>query len=222
MPGWECAAIYEPARQVGGDFYDFFNLPGNPPRQGIVIADVATKGVPAALFMALSRTMIRTTALGGRCPAAALARANELIRQDSRSDLFVSAFYGILDPDTGRLVYANAGHTRPLWLQAATGQVSELEGRGIVLGILPGIGSEEREVQIAPGDLLVLYTDGVTEAADADDRLFGVKRLREIVTSFRSAAAQEVLIAILDAVRSYADRAPAADDLTLVVLKRGA
>jgi sigma-B regulation protein RsbU (phosphoserine phosphatase) len=222
VPGWECAAIYEPARQVGGDFYDFFNLPGKPPRQGIVIADVATKGVPAALFMALSRTMIRTTALSGRSPAAALARANDLIRQDSRSDLFVSAFYGILDPDTGRLVYANAGHTRPLWLQAATGQVSELEGRGIVLGILPAIGIEEREVQIAPGDLLILYTDGVTEAADADDRLFGVQRLREIVTSFRSAAAQEVLVAILDAVRSYAGRAPAADDLTLVVIKRGA
>jgi sigma-B regulation protein RsbU (phosphoserine phosphatase) len=240
-PGWESAAIYQPARQVGGDFYDFIDLQvdtryphpvgdsgipepgpdsGQPRRLGVVIADVTDKGVPAALFMALSRTMVRTTALSGRRPAAALARANDLIRKDSRSDLFVSTFYGILEPDTGRLVYANAGHTPPLWLQKATGRVFELEGRGIVLGILPGARGEEHEIVLAPGDLLVLYTDGVTEATDSQGRMFGEERLHDMVAGLGSATAQEVIAAILDAVRSFAGGAPQADDLTLVVLRR--
>ena len=141
-PGWEFAASYSAARIVGGDFYDFCELADKPPRLGLVIADVAGKGVPAALFMALSRTIIRTTAFSGRSPASALMRANQLILKDSQAEMFLTAVYAVLELDTGRLIYANAGHNRPLWRHAADGTVTELDQRGIVLGafeeIVPG------------------------------------------------------------------------------------
>ena len=142
VPGWEFAASYSAARIVGGDFYDFCELADKPPRLGLVIADVAGKGVPAALFMALSRTIIRTTAFSGRSPASALMRANQLILKDSQAEMFLTAVYAVLELDTGRLIYANAGHNRPLWRHAADGTVTELDQRGIVLGafeeIVPG------------------------------------------------------------------------------------
>jgi len=135
-PGWQFAAAYRPARQVGGDFYDCFDLPGDPRRLGIVIADVADKGVPATLFMALSRSVIRATAIDGRGPAATLTRANRLILTDSQASLFVTAFYVVLDIRNGRLTYANAGHNRTLWLHAGTGEVEDLYARGIALSVL--------------------------------------------------------------------------------------
>ena len=134
---------------VGGDFYDFFELPGEPGQLGMVIADVTDKGVPAALFMALSRTLIRTTALSGRSPGAALSRANQLILRDSQTNTFVSTFYAALDTHGGKLAYANAGHNPPLWLQVATGELRELAARGIVLGLFYDIDLEEREISVA-------------------------------------------------------------------------
>jgi sigma-B regulation protein RsbU (phosphoserine phosphatase) len=220
VPGWDYAVVYQPARQVGGDFYDFFELSREPGRLGLVIADVADKGVPAALFMALSRTMIRTTALSGRTPSAALIRANELILKDSRADLFLTAFYGVLDSHSGRLVYANAGHNRPLCLRAATGEFQELAARGTILGMLEEVELEERELEVAPGDLLLFYTDGVTEAMDAEGRAFGEERLREAAGADPTAGAQQVLDRVLDAVRAFTGDAPQSDDLTLFVVKR--
>jgi serine phosphatase RsbU (regulator of sigma subunit) len=228
IPGWECAAVYLPARQVGGDLYDFFGLRGEPSgpddgagrRLGMVVGDVAGKGVPAALFMALSRTMIRTSALAGRNPAAALIRANDLIRNDSHSDLFVTAVYGVLEPEAGRLVYANAGHQRPLWFQAASGQVKELAAAGIALGVLSHVDIEEREVVLAPGDLLLYYTDGITEAMDAGGRQFGLRRLEEVFRTSAAAGAQGVLDRIVEAVADFRENEPQSDDLTLVVLQR--
>jgi sigma-B regulation protein RsbU (phosphoserine phosphatase) len=221
VPGWDVAAYYQAARLVGGDFYDFFELPGGPGRLGIVIADVADKGVPAALFMALSRTMIRTTALSGRSPAAALTRANELMLKDSQADLFVSAFYATLDVPSGGLTYANAGHNRPLWLQIARGEFQELAARGIVLGIFENIELEEREIEVTPGDFLIFYTDGVTEAMNAEDELFGEERLRAAVAAAApEASAQQVLEAVVDAVNAFTGDTPQSDDLTLFVVQR--
>jgi serine phosphatase RsbU (regulator of sigma subunit) len=219
VPGWEFAAFYQAARLVGGDFYGFFELPGEPGRLGLLIADVMGKGVPAALFMAVSRTVIRTTALDGHSPAATLMQANELILEDSHAELFLTAFYGVLDTRTGRLVYANAGHNRPLWLHAATGEFEELAARGIVLGALPEIELEECEIEMTPGDLLLLYTDGVSEAMDADHQLFGIERLRAAVTAKAHASTQEILEAIVAAIQAFTADAPQSDDMTLVAIR---
>ncbi len=220
VPGWEFAALSEAARLVGGDFYDFFELPGSPGQLGIVIADVADKGVPAALFMALSRTTIRATALSGRSPASTLQRANTLILNDSRSDLFLTAFYATLDTRTGQLKYASAGHNHPYWFRIDRGTSEELSARGIILGALEDIALEEREFEIAPGDLLILYTDGVTEAQDARGQLFGNGRLRAIISANRHAGAERILEAIVDAIRAFVGDTPQSDDFTLVIVKR--
>ena len=218
VPGWEFAAFYQPARQVGGDFYDFFALPGQ--RLGLVIADVADKGVPAALMMAVSRTIVRATAASGRRPAAALKLANTLMFKDSWSDLFVTAFYALLEPQTGRLAYANAGHNRPLWVQPSTGQVHELAAHGIALGVLKAIKLEECEIGVAPGDTVVFYTDGVTEARNGKGELFWEERLRATLEAHAEDSAQKIQNAILAAVEEFTDGAPLADDLTLFVIKR--
>jgi serine phosphatase RsbU (regulator of sigma subunit) len=220
VPGWEFATFYQPARLVGGDFYDFFELPGGPDRLGMVVADVAGKGVPAALFMALSCTTIRSAALEGRSPSAALMRANDLILSDSRSDLFLTVFYAMLDTRTGRLAFTNAGHNRPLWLQASTNEVQELVVPGIILGMLEGIELEERQIDMARGDVLVFYTDGVTEAMNAYRQLFGQERLQAAVTANAQASAQQILEAVVDAVKAFTGDISPSDDLTLFVVRR--
>jgi sigma-B regulation protein RsbU (phosphoserine phosphatase) len=220
VPGWHFAAFYRPARQIGGDFYDFFDLPGKASEWGMIIADVADKGVPSALYMALCRTVIRTIALTGRSPASALMRANNLILQDSQSDLFLSTLYAKLDTDTGRLIYCNAGHNPALWFRASQGEFEELTTRGLILGAFENIELEEKRVDIAPGDLLVFYTDGVTEAIDPGVREFGVGRLRDVVVANATASAQQVLQHIVSTVDAFAQDAPPFDDLTLMVVKR--
>jgi sigma-B regulation protein RsbU (phosphoserine phosphatase) len=220
IDGWDFAAFYRPARQIGGDFYDFFDLPGKANEWGIIIADVADKGVPSALYMALCRTVIRTVALTGRSPASALNRSSTLILQDSQSDLFLSALYAKLYSDTGRLIYCNAGHNPALWWRAARGEFEELTTRGIILGAFKDIQLEEQRVDVAPGDVLVFYTDGVTEAIDPAEHEFGLQRTREVVASIADASAQQILDAIVNAVDAFAQGAPHFDDLTLVVVKR--
>jgi sigma-B regulation protein RsbU (phosphoserine phosphatase) len=218
--GWECAATYRPALKVSGDFYDFFELPDDPGRWGLVIADVSDKGVPAALFMAMCRTTLRSTALSGRLPAQALARANQLILKDSRAELFLTAFYASLEPATGEFSYAVAGHNRPLLLRDAAGDLVELEAKGAVLGMFEDVELEGREMQIEPGDLLVLYTDGVTEAMDEDLNPFGEARLREVVKGLRGRGAQEALSTVVDQVEDFTRGTPQSDDLTMVILRR--
>lgn len=219
--GWAFAAAYQAARTVGGDFYDFCDLPGPPARLGILVADVADKGVPAALFMALSRTIIRTTALSGRGPAAVLTRANELILRDSRADIFLSAIYAVLELDSGRVIYANGGHDRPLWYHAAGGAVTELAGRGIVLGTFEDIRLEEQRVDLAPGDLLVFYTDGVTDALNADGEMFGEARLKAVIAAHAGGSADEMIDALSGALAAFVLDTEPADDVTCVVVKRG-
>ncbi len=218
--GWEFCASYNAARIVGGDFYDFCELSRKPPRLGLVIADVAGKGVPAALFMALSRTIIRTTAFSGRSPASALMRANQLILKDSQAEMFLTAVYAVLELDTGRLIYANGGHTRPLWRHVADGTVTELDQHGIVLGAFEEISLEEQRLDLAPGDALILYTDGVTEALNDEGEMFGDERLREVITATQGASADETIDAICGALAAFTGGAEPADDVTVVVVRR--
>lgn len=220
VAGWQFAAVYEAARIVGGDFYDFYELPGKPSRLGVVVADVADKGVPAALFMALSRTIMRTTALSGRGPGSALLRANELILKDSQSDLFLSAVYAAIEVDTGRMIYVNAGHNRPLWYRVATGTVHELAARGVVLGVLEEIKLEEQRVDLAPGDVLVFYTDGLTEALSAAGEEFGKERLMAVVAAHAAGSATDIQAAIMAAYTAFTGGAEVVDDVTCVVVKR--
>lgn len=220
VSGWGFTSCYCPARSVGGDFYDFFDLPGKPDRLGLVIADVADKGIPAALFMAFSRTVIRTKGMSGVSPATVMGRSNRLIFKDSRAGLFVSAFYGILEPKSGRFTYTNGGHNRPLWLHADTGKIDELAIGGMVLGVFEQIKLEEGRIEVQPGDSLIFYTDGVTEAMDETDQLFGEARLRAVVAAQSGADAETMMQAIIKAVNSFIGVRPLIDDFTICVVQR--
>ena len=218
VPGWELAVFYRAARQVGGDFYDFIPLKSG--KWGIVIADVADKGVPAALFMVLSRTNLRAAAFGREQPVETLLRVNELLLADSRSDLFVTCWYGVLDPLTGELCYANGGHNPPLLIRA-DGLSEELTGRGIALGVLESdlISIEERRTVIHPQDVLVAYTDGITEALRSDGTEFGVVGLQSTAAGMRHRPAADVMKRVVQAVDTFTAGEPQFDDLTLVILK---
>jgi sigma-B regulation protein RsbU (phosphoserine phosphatase) len=185
----------------------------------LVIADVADKGVPAALFMALSRTLMRAVAFTGRAPADALSRVNELILADARSDLFVTVFYGAWNPASGELVYANAGHNPPL-LARADGTLVELQSRGIALGVVDHIAPESGTVHLEPGDVLLLYTDGIVDALNHEDQPFGLQRVRQVLLETRSMTANSVVNRMMSAVCDYAGDEPPFDDQTVVVLKR--
>ena len=185
-----------------------------------MIADVSDKGVPAAMFMMLSRSLVRAAALDGSSPSVALARANRWIARDSESAMFVTLFYGVLQPETGLLRYGCAGHNPPLLFRAVGGPPAELTTVGIALGVLEQATLGEGEVVIDPGDVLVCYTDGVTEAVNRTDEPFGIARLIEVVAAQRRHAAGEVLQAITDALLAFTEGGPPFDDVTLVIIKR--
>jgi sigma-B regulation protein RsbU (phosphoserine phosphatase) len=222
-PGWEVSAVWRAARQVGGDFYDFFEVQPDQDgtRWGLVIADVADKGVPAALFMALSRTLLRTVAIGRAEPADTLRRVNELILSDARSEQFVTVAYGVLEPATGRYCYAIAGHNPPVWVRA-DGTAGPVPGRGIALGVLEQVAYREQEIVIAPGDALLLYTDGLTEAIDARQSEFGLPGVLAVARAHHAGSAQELLQALTAAVDAHVGEAEVLDDMTIVVIKRTA
>lgn len=220
MPGYEFAAGYRAAHEVGGDLYDFIVQPGRPNQLHIVIADVTGKGVPAALYMAVSRTLMHTYALDGNHPAQALQRINQFIREDEASPLFLSAFYAVLDTDIHCLTYASAGHNPPLWLQQSTGVLERLESRGILLGTFDAFIPEEKLCFLQPGDFVVFFTDGITEARNPRDEFFDDERLEAIVKSHNWESAEELLSAIIAAVDDFSEGEPQADDFTLIVMRR--
>ena len=174
--GWNVDAHYRPAREVGGDFYDFIDLPGG--ELGVVVGDVTDKGVPAALVMASTRSVLRSSAQRLVEPGEVLARVNELISQDMPPNMFVTCLYGILEPATGRFRFANAGHNLPC-VQTDEGAV-EVRATGMPLGLLPGMTYEENEVLVGPGRTLLLYSDALPEAHAPDGRMFGFPRLVEV------------------------------------------
>jgi len=218
--GWEISVHYKAANEVGGDFYDFIDLEDQQNRFGTVIADVSGKGTPAALFMVLCRTIIRTSALAGDNPSTVLARANDLILQDNESDLFVTAFYAILDAQSGELVFSNAGHNYPLWLNMATGEFKKLIARGTVLGFFEDIKPKENRVQLNHGDVLVFYTDGVTEARNPERDLYGEDRLIKSIPVDPEYNAKQILAKIVKAKEDYIRNAPLSDDCTIIVVRR--
>lgn len=220
IPGYELAAGYRAARQVGGDLYDFIMPPIAPGTVHIVVADVTGKGVPAALYMAVSRTLFHTHALENPTPSEALDRVNRFIRQDETSPLFLSAFYAVLDLDSACLTYANAGHNPPLWIHNQTGEVSELTARGIVLGAFDGYLPEEVMCVLEPGDFVVFFTDGITEARNLGGDFMDDEGLVEFVRSRRWDHAEELVAAIITAVDDFSAGTAQADDFTVVVLRR--
>lgn len=218
LPGWSIEVAWQAARQVGGDFYDFISLPDG--RLGIVIADVSDKGVPAALFMTLSRSLVRASAVSHVSPAEALERANRLLLEDTASEMFVSVFYGIIDPSTGELRYASAGHNPPLLCRGKEGPSEQLEAPGIILGIIEDVHLEERSVQMEAGDTLILYTDGVTEAINAEEEQFGEERLRTFTCAGRTQDLATLRRSLLAAVEEFCQGQPPFDDITLVLVRR--
>lgn len=220
LPGYAFAAGYRAAHEVGGDLYDFIVQPDNRAKVHLVIADVTGKGVPAALYMAVSRTLLHTYALDGSSPSEALRRVNDFIQQDAASPLLLSAFYGVLDADSSRLAYASAGHNPPLWLHAATGELEALESRGLLLGAFREFIGDEHSIVLAPGDFVVFFTDGITEARNAQGEFFEDEGLEAIVRSRPWVDAQELLTAIVMGVDAFAAGAAQADDFTVVVLQR--
>jgi len=216
VPGWDVAAFYRAARQVGGDFYDFFQVDEH--RWALVVADVADKGVPAALFMALCRTLLRAVGSNRRTPVETLIRVNEILLRDTRSELFVTIWYGMWDTETGKVAFTSAGHNPPLVIRA-DGSAELLHARGIALGVVPKIKLEEQEIALKPGDLLVAYTDGVTEALRSDFTEFSVVGLQSTVASLRHKPAHDVAQGVLRAIDSFVAGEPPFDDMTMIVLK---
>lgn len=226
LAGWDVAAAWRSARAVGGDFYDFWHIGArdaaalvSAPQFGFVIADVSDKGVPAALFMALSRSLMRAAALDGSSTATALERANRWIARDSQSGMFVTLFYGLLDPANGVLRFSNGGHNPPL-LFRENGHVETLGRGGIALGVIEEAPYRESQLTLAPGEVLVCYTDGVTEAINNAEEEYGVARLTDVVHRFRVRPADVLVQAILSDLAAHTGERPAFDDVTLVVLKR--
>lgn len=219
VPGWKIAARLIPARETSGDFYDLIPLSNG--LLGIVIADVADKGTAAALYMALSRTLIRTYALQYlRRPDYVLKAANRRILMDTDTDHFVTIFYGVLDPVGEILTYANAGHNPPYLLNAHNHGVTRcLLRTGMPLGIFEGPTWEQKEVQITAEDLLILYTDGVTDAENESGNFYGTERLLKSIERHRTLPADELHARLLDEVQEFSGKAPQFDDITLMVLK---
>ena len=222
VEGWGIAASLTPARQTAGDFYDFILLGDG--KLGILVADVADKGTGAALYMALSRTLIRTYAMDFPAqPAEALRLANERILADTRANQFVTVFYGVLDLNSGEMIYCNAGHNPAFILSAADPDAHTAYIRtGAPLGIFGDLQWEQGCAQVAAGDALLLYTDGVVEAQNMAEEFYEYDRLLAIGKTNLSKSAQELHTAILSDVKTFVGDAPQFDDITLMVLKREA
>lgn len=244
IEGAEIAAVMRPAREVGGDFYDVIPLSGG--LLGIIIADVSGKGVSAALYMALGRTLLRSHSLNiarpryltgamdsahirqlmRTVPNSALSAldsvriANEyLTEHHSEQAMFLTLFYAVYDPRSRILVYVNAGHNSPFLYNTSTGEQDWLAPTDLIVGVLPDVSYEPQWRQLNPGDVLTLYTDGVTEAFDASREMFGEERLVQAVRDHQAASAQELVEAIKAEIDTFVAGAPQSDDLTLLVMR---
>jgi sigma-B regulation protein RsbU (phosphoserine phosphatase) len=217
VPGFDIAALNSPALEVGGDFYDF--IPVALDKWGLVIADVSGKGVPAALFMALSRTLIRANAVDNPTVSQAILKANKMIAEQDRANMFVTLFYGVLDTGKKTITYVNAGHNPPLVLSKKGGDIVMLAAKGIALGIMSDITLEEKEVPLREGDVVILFTDGVTESINRKQEQFGQERLIKLIEENRTLSAREIVNKIEQKVAAFSEGQSQFDDLTLVAVK---
>lgn len=214
----DIAALMNAAKDVGGDFYDFFRI--DDQRIGFVVADVSGKGVPAAIFMAVSRTLIRATGVRGVSPAECISYSNELLAQESANSMFVTAFYGIYNLTTGQVTYTNAGHNPP-YLMKADGTILQLPfSSDLVVGAIDDFKYSEETLQLEHGDTLLLYTDGVTEAINSGDEEFGEQRLQAVLAQLTSNSSQDIIERIKACVSDFAGEAEQSDDITLLAIKR--
>jgi serine phosphatase RsbU (regulator of sigma subunit)/anti-sigma regulatory factor (Ser/Thr protein kinase) len=215
LPGWQIAAYYRPAREVGGDFYDVIPLPDG--RVAFVVGDVTDKGVPAALVMSATRSVLRASAQRLIEPGLVLERVNEHLCPDMPEKMFVTCLYGVLDPSSGHLRFANAGHDLP-YVKTAEGVV-ELRARGMPLGLMPGMPYEEKEATLAPGDSVLLHSDGVVEAHDPDRDMFGFPRLKAVMAE--TPGGQELIDRVLSDLEAFTGSdTDQEDDITMVTLQR--
>ncbi|MFO7698418.1 MAG: SpoIIE family protein phosphatase [Anaerolineae bacterium] len=216
-PGWEIAVDWRAARGVGGDYYDFIEFGDGS--LGVSIADVSDKGIAAALYMAMSRSVLRAASLDAHSPAETLQRANQVLMQESRSGMFVSLVYATIQMDTGSVRYVRAGHNIPLHMHV-DGTISLLAPAGIALGIMQDPELEEDAITLEPGESLVLYTDGITEAWNEAEDEFGMQRLLDVVASGAGASPEELIGRVRDAVETFVGRGAQSDDYTILVVKR--
>lgn len=221
IPGWDLAVDFNPARQTSGDFYDFFLLPDG--KLAFLVADVSDKGAGAALFMTLSRTVLRTyIQIHPNDPAKALQETNARILADSYSGMFVTVFYGLLDPSSGRLRYVNAGHNPPYIFQSGAPDAYRMLNRtGMSLGVMEDAVWEVDELELGEAEMLVVYTDGVTDAQDASGAFFGTDRFREAIRkAAEKPAASSVVASMCETIAEFTGSAPPYDDMILLVLRR--
>lgn len=230
--GWQVAAFNRGAQAVGGDFFDCITLPGD--RIGLVIADVSGKGVPAALFVALTRSLVRAASqspwalqgAGRTSPAEVLTGAlwfanDYIVRQHAESGMFITLFYGVLDPGSGELLYVNAGHNPPLLVDSRGAVLRELaEAATLPLGVAGGQAYAAARAAIDSGESLVAFTDGITESMSDDGKLYGDSRLHEVLLGHPGQGAAELIAAIVDSVERHAAGAPQQDDMTLLAVRR--
>jgi serine phosphatase RsbU (regulator of sigma subunit) len=217
VPGYELGGLSIPAREVGGDYFDYLTLPGG--QVGLVVADVSGKGIPAALLMSAFRAALRTQDLSGLGPARVLSRLNGYIYASVDPGKFITVFLGLLDPATGELRYANAGHDAPILIHCDGARADLLPG-GLILGVLPETAYEEGVVQMPDGTLLFAFTDGVTEAQNAEGEFFGEEPLVRVLQRLRVAQGADLLQGVITEVRSFSGTAPQSDDITILMARR--
>ena len=215
---WDFAACWRPAREVGGDFYDF--IPIDPGRWGVVIGDVTDKGVPAALFMSLCKGLVRAYALAGRSPCEVLTLVNQQVLSQTRSGMFVTGLYGILETQKSTFTFSNGGHNLPLLRHADNGKVESIRIPGMAMGIMENSSYQDHLIRISDGDIVLLYTDGVTDATDSTGQSFGLDRLSRLLSGARVASSEELLHCLQEQIEAFVAGAKQFDDLTLVALRR--
>jgi serine phosphatase RsbU (regulator of sigma subunit) len=218
LSGWDGADFYQPAREVGGDFYDFLEFEDG--HLGIIVGDVTDKGVPAALVMATTRTMLRASAQRLDSPGAVLRQVNDVIVRDIPPNMFVTCLYAILDPRSGRLRYANAGQDLPYQRhKGRAGDVTELRATGMPLGLMPGMFYEEKETVLEAGDSILFYTDGLVEAHDPQREMFGIPKLEGFIGAHPGGAPM-IDFLLEELARFVGGGWEQEDDITLVTLQR--
>jgi serine phosphatase RsbU (regulator of sigma subunit)/ketosteroid isomerase-like protein len=221
LEGWQISPYYQPAREVGGDFYDFFDLQDG--RVGVVVGDATGKGIPAALVAEATSNMLRAVAQAFfASPGEVLTRVNETLVARIPPNMFVTCFYAILEEESGSLSYANAGHTLPCCKRHNEDQADELRARGMPLGLMLGMPYEEKETTLAPGDVVLLCTDGLVEAHDPQGEMFGTPRLRDVLSE-RSEGGSVLSADLMEELESFTGEGwEQEDDITLLTLKRSA
>lgn len=219
MEGWDFASLWQPAHTVSGDFFDFMKIEGEP-LQGMVIADISDKGMPAALFTALARSTIRASITTACCPADWMTHANRVLWRDTVNGMFVTLCFAQVAPRSAELIYVNAGHNPPLWFHQTDCSFTPLVRTGIALGVDEERTFQQRSIYLSPGDFVLFYTDGLIEAANPQSEEFGLRRLQEFMFKHKNDSASHMLDALRQALNHFMAEASQFDDMTVLVLKR--